>query len=198
MHVLMIDNFDSFTFNLVDDLEKLDVEVSVVRNDISLAKIQAFITRKKITHVVLSPGPGTPEQAGVCIPLIQALKGVMPVLGVCLGHQAIVVAYGGEVGPSGELFHGKSSKVYYENSMLIKGPPGQFTVGRYHSLAAIKVTESLKVTATVIDKNMTVPMMVEDQNNGIFGVQFHPESILTPQGTLILENFIACELHNNC
>ncbi len=194
MHVLMIDNFDSFTFNLVDDLQKLNVEVSVVRNDFPLEKILSFISRKKTSHVVLSPGPGTPEQAGVCIALIKSLKGNLPVLGVCLGHQAIVVAYGGKVGPSGELFHGKSSEVSYENSLLINKSAGKFTVGRYHSLAAMMVPESLQITATVKDTSCTVPMMVEDQTHAIFGVQFHPESILTPQGKLILENFLTCKI----
>lgn len=196
MHVLMIDNFDSFTYNLVDDLQKLNASVSVVRNDISITKVQRFILQNKISHVVLSPGPGTPEQAGICIDLIRALKGVIPVLGVCLGHQAIVVAYGGEVGPAKELYHGKSSEVSYENSLLVPGKAGVFTVGRYHSLMATMVTTDLAVTATAKDEEKMIPMMIEDQINAVFGVQFHPESVLTPRGIMILKNFLTRQINN--
>ncbi len=187
MNVLMIDNFDSFTFNLVDDLEKLQLNVSVIRNDILLDAALTFIKQKNITHLVLSPGPGIPENAGICIELIKKLRGKLPILGVCLGHQAIVVAYGGSVAEAGELFHGKSSQLQQHNSHILAGLPPHFIVGRYHSLVATIVPETLLVTARVETDGLA--MVVEDKVNGVFGLQFHPESILTPMGSQILENF---------
>jgi anthranilate synthase component II len=188
VNVLFIDNFDSFTFNLVDELRKRGARVDVWRNDVSaetgLALAQALPEPRLI---VLSPGPGAPGDAGCCIPLIRLAAGQVPVFGVCLGHQAIVEAFGGTVGFAGEVVHGKASWIEHDGVGLFQGLPSPFRAARYHSLAANVVPPELAVTA----RCGSVVMAVEHRTHRIAGVQFHPESILTPVGGPLIERAIA-------
>lgn len=187
--VLFIDNFDSFTFNLVDELRKRGCQVQVWRNDLpapdALAKAQALPGPRLI---VLSPGPGTPAQAGCCVELVRlAAAADLPLLGICLGHQALVEALGGVVGAAPTIVHGKASPVTHDGEGIFAGLPSPLTVGRYHSLAATTVPDALVVRATTGD----VVMAVEHRKKRLAGLQFHPESILTPLGGQLLENVIA-------
>ncbi len=183
--VLFIDNFDSFSFNIVDDIKQLGVDVTVVRNDVSMQQVAQFISQNKISHMVISPGPGTPEDAGICIELIQQYRGKIPLFGICLGFQAMVIACGGEVAEIETPSHGKSSNILWSKSVLMQGLPNPFRAGRYHSLGAKEVTKQLRVTA----QTDGIPMAVENEHDCLFAVQFHPESILTPTGNKILANF---------
>jgi len=186
MKVLMIDNFDSFTFNLVDDLEKLGAQVIVIRNKIKMKQILAIMANKSISHIVISPGPGQPEQAPEVIKMVKKLRGKIPILGICLGHQIIAIAEGGKVDKISELFHGKSCTINLHKSPLLKGISSPMRVARYHSLGVTKVPENMKIGAIYND----IPMMIENTKLKLFGLQFHPESILTPQGLQILQNFL--------
>lgn len=186
--ILMIDNYDSFTFNLVQALRALAgdrEEVEVVRNDVLSA---AQVLARRPRAVVLSPGPGTPERAGVCVELIRAAAGV-PLLGVCLGHQALAVAYGGEVVRAGEPRHGKVSQVHHGGRGVFAGLPNPFPATRYHSLVARRETlpQELEVDAWTEDG---IIMGVSHRREPHFGVQFHPESYLTPEGPRLLANFL--------
>jgi anthranilate synthase component II len=185
MKVLLIDNFDSFTFNLVDDLRRRGAEVEVWRNDIAaqdaLDKVQSWTGP---VLLLLSPGPGKPTDAGCCIELIRLAMGKVPIFGVCLGHQAIVEALGGRVGPAGEIVHGKAALIQHNSKGLFRGLVNPMRVARYHSLAALEVPETLVVTATL----GKIVMAVEQHELRIAGVQFHPESLLTPDGGLLIEN----------
>ena len=184
MKLLMLDNYDSFTWNLVHLFEELGAEVEVFRNDaITVAEARTFGPDR----LVVSPGPGRPEDAGVSVELIRALGPVVPTLGVCLGHQAIVEAYGGTVGSAQELLHGKTSLVRHDGDGLFAGLPEEIEVGRYHSLAAVQVPESLVVSARSEDGEV---MAVRHRTHRIEGVQFHPESVLTPSGHELAENFL--------
>ena len=183
--LLFIDNFDSFSFNIVDDIKKLGAEVTVVRNDVLMGAVDEFVLNNDITHIIISPGPGTPEEAGICIDLIKKYRGKLPIFGICLGFQAMVIACGGKVGQIKKPTHGKSSDIFWKKSLLMQGLSNPFRAGRYHSLGAISVTEHLRITAEVDD----IPMAVENAPDCIFAVQFHPESILTPSGNKILANF---------
>lgn len=185
--ILLIDNYDSFTYNLYQLLGSIGPKVEVVRNDVLTVE---EIAAKNPEAIVLSPGPGRPEDAGVCVELIQKLKGIIPIFGVCLGHQAICQAFGGTVSYAKELMHGKSSYVETTpDSVLFHGIQAPFQVARYHSLSAYKETlpKELKVTAWTEDGEV---MAVEQQDLQIYGVQFHPESVMTPEGPAILKNFI--------
>lgn len=183
----MIDNYDSFTFNLVQALRSLagSEKVEVVRND---AAPVAEILARRPRAVVISPGPGTPERAGVCVELIRAAVGV-PLLGVCLGHQALAVAYGGEVVRAGEPRHGKVSQIHHDGRGVFAGLPNPFPATRYHSLVARRETlpETLEVTAWTADG---LVMGLHHRQQPHFGVQFHPESYLTPHGEALLANFL--------
>ena len=180
----MIDNYDSFTYNLVHLFEELGAEVVTVRNDaITVEEAQAG----GFDRLVVSPGPGRPEHAGVSIELILALGPTMPTLGVCLGHQAIVEAFGGTVGQAKELLHGKSSLITHDGLGVYQGLPEELEVGRYHSLAAHAVPPDLEVSAHSEDGEV---MGVRHKKLPIWGVQFHPESILTENGKQILANFL--------
>jgi anthranilate synthase/aminodeoxychorismate synthase-like glutamine amidotransferase len=185
--VLLIDNYDSFTFNLVQGFRMLGAEVDVRRNDeITVDQVQAL----DFTHLVISPGPGEPTAAGVSIAMIRAFAGRVPVLGVCLGHQSLVAAYGGEIVRAETLMHGKTSEVYHDGKGLFAGLRQPFTAGRYHSLAARR--ESLPANFTVSANTRDgVIMGVRDEAGGLEGVQFHPESVLTPDGQAMLGNFLA-------
>ena len=182
--VFMIDNYDSFTYNLVHLFEELGAEVVTVRNDaitVDEARAGAF------DRLVVSPGPGRPESAGVSIELIRALGPAMPTLGVCLGHQAIVEAFGGTVGQAKALLHGKSSVIDHDGKGVYAGLPAEVEVGRYHSLAATEVPAELTVTAHTPDGEV---MGVRHVELPIEGVQFHPESVLTPLGPAMARNFL--------
>jgi anthranilate synthase component 2 len=185
MKVLMVDNYDSFTYNLVHLLEELGAEVVVVRNDaITLDEAVALAPDR----LVVSPGPGRPAAAGVSVEVIRRLGPTTRTLGVCLGHQAIVEAFGGEVGQAQALLHGKSSTVTHDGSGVFVGLPEEVEVGRYHSLAATTVPPDLDVTSTTADGEV---MGVRHVTYPVEGVQFHPESVLTPLGPRMARNFLA-------
>jgi anthranilate synthase/aminodeoxychorismate synthase-like glutamine amidotransferase len=182
--VLMIDNYDSFTWNLVHLFEQLGAEVAVFRNDaISLDEAEA----RAPDRLVVSPGPGRPADAGISVELIRRLGPHVPTLGVCLGHQAIVEAFGGEVGHAKALLHGKASRVRHDGVGIFAGLPEEIQAGRYHSLAAVDVPAELAVTAHTDDGEV---MAVRHRSYRIEGVQFHPESVLTPDGPTMAENFL--------
>jgi anthranilate synthase component 2 len=181
----MIDNYDSFTYNLVHLLEELGAEVLVRRSDeIDVAEAK----RLRPDRLVVSPGPGRPSGAGNSVELIRALGPTTPTLGVCLGHQAIVEAFGGEIGQARALVHGKASLVKHDGSGIFEGLPPAIEAGRYHSLAAARIPDVLEVTATTEDGEV---MGVRHRTYPIDGVQFHPESVLTPDGPALLANFLA-------
>lgn len=186
--ILMIDNYDSFTYNLVQYLGELDPVIEVWRNDsFSLSDIEEL----NPNHIVLSPGPGTPSQAGLCLKLIERYHASYPILGICLGHQAICEYFGARIIRAPEIVHGKISLVKHRNSKLMNGLPNPVKVTRYHSLITESATipESLKVVATV--NNLI--MAVEHVNYPVFGLQFHPESIASENGKQMLHNFLNIE-----
>jgi len=184
MRLLMIDNYDSFTWNLVHLFEELGAEVAVFRNDaITVDEVEAL----EVDRLVVSPGPGRPVDAGVSVEVIRRLGPRVPILGVCLGHQAIVEAFGGEVGQAKALLHGKASRVRHDGRGIYAGLPEEIEAGRYHSLAAVRVPEDLEVTASTEDGEV---MGVRHRSLPIEGVQFHPESVLTPLGPEIAGNFL--------
>ena len=183
--ILVIDNYDSFTYNLVQILSTLDEEVRVVRNDaLSVDDVLAA----KPDRLVVSPGPGRPEDAGVSIEVIRRLGPTTPTLGVCLGHQAIVEAFGGDIGQAKALLHGKASVVTHDGGGVFAGLPAELEVGRYHSLAATTVPDELQVTSRTPDGEV---MGVRHVALPIEGVQFHPESVLTPLGPAMARNFLS-------
>ncbi|MGH3132857.1 MAG: anthranilate synthase component II [Gaiellaceae bacterium] len=184
MRVLMVDNYDSFTYNLVHFLEELGAEV-VVRQSDHITPAEAV--ELEPDRLVVSPGPGRPAGAGRSLELILRLGPTMPTLGVCLGHQAIVEAFGGEVGQAKALLHGKASSLEHDGRGVFSGLPSPVQVGRYHSLAAVRVPAELEVTATTEDGEV---MGVRHRKHPIEGVQFHPESVLTPAGPKMLESFL--------
>jgi anthranilate synthase component 2 len=184
--LLMIDNYDSFTYNLVQYFMELGEEVEVYRNDkISLDRIAALAP----DHLVVSPGPCTPAQAGISVAAIARFAGQIPILGICLGHQAITEAFGGEVVRAGRLMHGKTSPIEHDGSSLFQGLPNPFIATRYHSLLARRESfpSTLKVTAWTAEREI---MALEHAKLPVWGVQFHPESILTVEGKRILGNFL--------
>jgi anthranilate synthase component 2 len=181
----MIDNYDSFTYNLVHLFEELGAEVIVRRNDAITADEAEALAPDRL---VVSPGPGRPLDAGVSVELIRRLGPTTPTLGVCLGHQAIVEAFGGEVGQARALLHGKSSRVRHDGSGVFAGLPPEIEAGRYHSLAAVAVPDALVVTARTPDDEV---MGVRHRDYPVEGVQFHPESVLTPDGPAMAKNFLA-------
>ncbi|HUP33547.1 MAG TPA: aminodeoxychorismate/anthranilate synthase component II [Gaiellaceae bacterium] len=183
--LLMLDNYDSFTYNLVHLFEELGAEVRVFRNDaITLDEAEALAP----SHLVVSPGPGRPAGAGISVGLIRRLGPRVPTLGVCLGHQAIVEAFGGEVGQAQALLHGKASPVEHDGKGVFAGLPQPLEAGRYHSLAALRVPDELEVTARTADGEV---MGVRHRELPIEGVQFHPESVLTPLGRELARNFLS-------
>jgi anthranilate synthase/aminodeoxychorismate synthase-like glutamine amidotransferase len=185
MKVLMIDNYDSFTYNLVHLFEELGAEVIVRRNDaITADEAEALAPHR----LVVSPGPGRPADAGVSVELVRRLGPSTPTLGVCLGHQAIVEAFGGEVGQAKALLHGKASRVRHDGRGVFFGLPAEIDAGRYHSLAALRVPDELELTATTDDGEV---MGVRHRVYQVEGVQFHPESVLTPDGPTMARNFLS-------
>jgi anthranilate synthase/aminodeoxychorismate synthase-like glutamine amidotransferase len=178
------DNYDSFTYNLAHLFEELGAEVKVIRND----KIDADeAERLAPSHLVVSPGPGRPEGAGVSLEIVKRLGPKIPTLGVCLGHQAIIEAFGGEVGQAQRLVHGKASEIAHDGQGLFTGLPEPLQAGRYHSLAATRVPEELEVCARTDDGEV---MAVRHRSLPVDGIQFHPESVLTPDGPALAKNFL--------
>jgi anthranilate synthase/aminodeoxychorismate synthase-like glutamine amidotransferase len=184
--ILLIDNYDSFTYNLVQAFLVLGAEVEVRRNDETDLESAEGLGP---SHLVISPGPGRPENAGLSLAMIGAFAGRLPILGVCLGHQAIVTHYGGEIVAAASLMHGKTSLVSHDESGIFEGLPNPFEAGRYHSLAANRtsVPDTLIVTAKTEEGEI---MGVRHRELNVVGVQFHPESVLTPAGPSLLDNFL--------
>jgi anthranilate synthase/aminodeoxychorismate synthase-like glutamine amidotransferase len=180
----MIDNYDSFTWNLVHLFEERGVDVVVYRNDaITMEEAEELAPDR----LVISPGPGRPADAGISVELVRRLGPLVPTLGVCLGHQAIVEAFGGQVGQAQALLHGKASGVRHDGKGVFAGLPTRIEAGRYHSLAAVEVPDELVVTARTDDGEV---MGVRHRVHRVEGVQFHPESVLTPDGPKLAENFL--------
>lgn len=189
--LLMIDNYDSFTYNLVQYFGELGAEVQVYRNDkINLEKIEELAPK----HIVISPGPCTPDQAGISIAVIKHFAGKIPLLGVCLGHQSIGQAFGGKIVQAKQIMHGKTSAIYHNNTSVFKNLPNPFEATRYHSLVIEQnsLPECLEITAwsQTPEADMEEIMGIQHKTLAIMGVQFHPESILTKQGHALLENFL--------
>ncbi|EIA0766711.1 aminodeoxychorismate/anthranilate synthase component II [Vibrio cholerae] len=185
-NILFIDNFDSFTYNLVDQFRSLGHVVTIYRNNIPADAIEQALQQLDNPVVVLSPGPGAPSEAGCMPELLQRLKGKVPVIGICLGHQALVEAYGGVVAGAGEIIHGKVSMMEHQNHAIYRGLPSPLAIARYHSLVATQVPATLTVTAEV---NGLV-MSVVNETDKVCGFQFHPESIMTTHGATLLANAI--------
>ncbi|MDZ7645359.1 MAG: aminodeoxychorismate/anthranilate synthase component II [Woeseiaceae bacterium] len=184
--ILLIDNYDSFTYNLVQAFAAQGAEVHTLRNDaITVAEAVALAP----THLVISPGPGRPENAGVSLAMVAAFAGRVPILGVCLGHQCLVAHYGGEIVRAGRLMHGKTSAVSHDGQGIYRGLSQPFEAGRYHSLCATAASlpDELIVTARTAEEEI---MGVRHRELPIDGVQFHPESVLTPEGNRLLANFL--------
>lgn len=190
MKLLMIDNYDSFTYNIVQYLGELGADVTVVRNDeATLEEVIALVAEQGITRIVISPGPCSPAEAGISVAAIQHFAGQLPVLGVCLGHQSIGAAFGGDIIRAQQQMHGKTSVITTDQQGVFANLPAQFTVNRYHSLVIDRNTlpECLTITATSEDGEI---QGVRHKTLAVEGVQFHPESILTEHGHAMLKNFL--------
>ena len=185
--ILLIDNYDSFSYNLFQLIGEVNSDILVYRNDkITLDEIN------NLNHdaIILSPGPGKPEDAGICIDLVNEFYDKIPILGVCLGHQAICTAFGGKISYAKRLMHGKSSEISIDDDEIFKNLESKITVGRYHSLSLIEdsLPDSLKIISKADDDGEI--MAVRHNDFDVYGLQFHPESILTPDGLMIIRNFI--------
>ncbi|WP_312569083.1 aminodeoxychorismate/anthranilate synthase component II [Comamonas sp.] len=190
MKLLMIDNYDSFTYNIVQYFGELGADVTVVRNDeITLVAVIALVAEQGIERIVISPGPSSPKEAGISVAAIEHFAGKLPVLGVCLGHQSIGAAFGGDIIRAGQQMHGKTSVITTNQQGVFADLPAQFTVNRYHSLVIDKATipDCLEITATSEDGEI---QGVRHKTLAVEGVQFHPESILTEHGHAMLKNFL--------
>ena len=190
MKLLMVDNYDSFTYNIVQYFGELGAQVEVFRNDeITVADIEARLNAGQLDRLVISPGPCSPAEAGISVAAIRHFAGKLPILGVCLGHQAIGAAFGGTIVRAQQLMHGKTSVITTTQKGVFAGLPEKFTVNRYHSLAIERATcpDVLEITAWTEDGEI---MGVRHQTLAIEGVQFHPESILTEHGHAMLRNFL--------
>lgn len=185
-NILFLDNFDSFTYNLVDQFRVLGHQVKVYRNDCDLEQIVQTALNTPNTVLALSPGPGTPQEAGILLPLLQRLKNTIPIIGICLGHQALIEAFGGKVVHAGEVLHGKVSKINHDGQAMFRDITNPMPVARYHSLMGSELPDELIVNA---DYNGIV-MAIRHRNLPICGFQFHPESILTVQGSKLLEQSV--------
>ena len=192
--IVLIDNYDSFSYNVYQLIGSVEPDIKVVRNDEYSVK---EIEEMKPEALILSPGPGRPAEAGICIDAIRYFAGKLPILGICLGHQAICEAFGGEVSYAKELMHGKKKTIYtVGKSLLLEELGDSFQAARYHSLAAVreKLPDVLRVTAEAEDGEI---MAVEHTEYPIFGVQFHPESVMTPDGKVMVENFMNTRVKNS-
>lgn len=185
--ILLIDNYDSFSYNLYQLIGEVNQDIKVVRND--------KITIEEISElnpecIILSPGPGKPEDAGICIDVVLNFSGKIPILGVCLGHQSICEAFGGKISHAKRLMHGKTSRISLDYDFIFKGLPTEIEVGRYHSLSMVddSIPECLDVISKA--KDDCEIMAVKHRDFNVYGLQFHPESILTPDGLTIIENFL--------
>ena len=190
MKLLMVDNYDSFTYNIVQYFGELGAQVEVFRNDeITVTDIQARLNAGQLDRLVISPGPCSPAEAGISVAAIQHFAGQLPILGVCLGHQSIGAAFGGKIVRAQELMHGKTSTITTTQQGVFADLPAQFTVNRYHSLAIERAScpECLEITAWTDDGEI---MGVRHKTLAIQGVQFHPESVLTEHGHAMLKNFL--------
>ena len=185
-HILFLDNFDSFTYNLVDQFRVLGHQVTVYRNDYDLEQLVQTALNTPDAIVALSPGPGTPAQAGILLPLIERLKDKVPMIGICLGHQALIQAFGGDVVHAGEVLHGKVSRITHDNQAMFAGLQNPMPVARYHSLMGKNLPQEFVVNA---DYNGIV-MAIRHKTLPICAFQFHPESILTVQGSQLLQQSI--------
>ncbi|QJT22612.1 aminodeoxychorismate/anthranilate synthase component II [Aeromonas media] len=187
-NIFLLDNFDSFTYNLVDQFRTLGYPVCIYRNSLPATRIMQEIEACDGDAVlVLSPGPGAPHEAGCLIDLIKLARGHVPILGICLGHQALCEAYGGTVGAAGEIVHGKRSLIEHNGHGAFAGLPSPLPVARYHSLVATYVPEEL----TVIAHYQGMPMAIEQRDERVLGFQFHPESIMTSEGARLLTQALA-------
>ncbi|MCL2919555.1 aminodeoxychorismate/anthranilate synthase component II [Shewanella litorisediminis] len=182
MKLYLLDNFDSFTYNLVDQFRALGFEVVIYRNDVDPQQLAAKLLAEPQTALVLSPGPGAPHEAGCMMALINLVAGKLPILGICLGHQALVEHYGGKVERAPSVVHGKASPTVHDGQGIFRGLPSPLPVARYHSLVATEVPDTLKVIATTEG----MPMAVLQEEDKALGFQFHPESILTTLGSTLL------------
>ena len=192
--IYFLDNFDSFSYNLVDELTMLGGELVVYRNNISADTIFNKMRQEQgQVLLVLSPGPGTPSDAGCLMDLIALCKGHFPILGICLGQQALTQSYGGVIGHAGETVHGKSSIIDLSTHPVFKNMGDTMPVARYHSLMATQVPDSIEVIAQYQD----IPMAIYHHDDGALGYQFHPESILTPNGAMLLQQSVAYLTNNN-
>ena len=190
MKLLIVDNYDSFTYNIVQYFGELGAEVTVVRNDeTTVAEVEALMAREGIERLVISPGPCSPNEAGISVAAIKHFAGKMPILGVCLGHQSIGAAFGGDIIRAGQQMHGKTSVIHTDQKGVFADLPKEFTVNRYHSLVIDRNTlpDCLEITATSEDGEI---QGVRHKTLAIEGVQFHPESILTEHGHAMLKNFL--------
>ena len=185
--ILLIDNYDSFSYNLFQLIGNINPDIQVSRND--------KITIEEISDlnpecIILSPGPGKPKNAGICIDIVKEFHDRIPILGVCLGHQAICAAFGGEISHAKRLMHGKSSDISLDYDFIFKGLPSEINVGRYHSLSLVEDTlpDELEIISKARDDREIMAVKHKDYN--VYGLQFHPESILTPDGLTIMENFL--------
>ena len=185
--ILLIDNYDSFSYNLFQLVGELNSDISVYRNDkITIEEIENLDPEA----IILSPGPGKPENAGICIDIVKEFHDRIPILGVCLGHQSICAAFGGRISYAKRLMHGKSSKISLDYDFIFKGLPTEISVGRYHSLSLAE--DTLPSCLEIISKSRDdgEVMAVKHKDFNVYGLQFHPESILTPDGLTIIENFL--------
>lgn len=188
--ILLIDNVDSFTYNLVDQLRSSGHNVVIYRNQIPADVILEKLSQLEKPVLMLSPGPGTPSEAGCMPELLKRLRGQLPIIGICLGHQAIVETYGGYVGQAGEILHGKASSITHDDEGMFAGMNNPLPVARYHSLVGSQIPEGLTVNARYGD----MVMAVRHDKDRVCGFQFHPESILTSQGARLLEQTLAWAL----
>lgn len=187
MKILFIDNFDSFTYNLVDAFEKGGHQVLVYRNDIGLDVLKEVEARELPHLLVISPGPATPRRAGVCLEAVREFAPRLPIFGICLGHQVIIEAFEGKVGRAPEVVHGKASPIEHDGQGIFEGLPSPLTVGRYHSLVGLEIPECLEVSA----RAGSLVMAVRHRKFPVRGLQFHPESVLTSAGQVLIDRLLS-------
>ncbi len=183
-NVVLLDNYDSFTYNLVEQFRSGGSCVTVYRNNVDVDVIRGELQKNSDSILVMSPGPGRPEDAGNMLALVDAVRGGHPMIGICLGHQAIIQSYGGEIGNANEVFHGKASMIQHQGTDMFEGMPCPLQVARYHSLAGTVIPPGLDVIAQM-DETI---MAVVNRADRVCGFQFHPESVMTPQGITLLNN----------
>ena len=192
-NIVLLDNFDSFTYNLVDQLRAAKHHVTIFRNNIDVATIERSLTSSENSILFLSPGPGHPQQAGCMPKLLERNIGRLPIIGICLGHQALIQHYGGTVGSAGQVFHGKASFIQHTGQWMFQGMPNPLQVGRYHSLMGTRIPDELTITARMNDTIMGVA----NPTDRCCGFQFHPESILTPRGIDLLRQTVEWALQTD-